>query len=145
MFVAVASIQPVLAARAHCTGRFLPLFRSVATLPQSPRESFYGVLFLPLFATLSPLCRKRHFAEALKLFKKQPEIWFPRANHSPIPMKQPSHIGNLFLFPKVKYIVQNLIPLYLGKNHIPCFSPAAQFSKSHLRQTISPFPSQRWG
>lgn len=142
MLGVVASIQPVLAARAHCAGGFLPLFRSVATLPRSPRESFYGVLSLPLLATLSPLCRKHHFAETLKL-EKNPAIWFPHAVHSPIPTKQPAHSGICSYFQKLNTSSQSHTASFGGKNHIPCFLPAAQFSKSHLRQTLPPFPSQQ--
>lgn len=59
---ATASIQPILAVWAHCTGGFLLLFRSVAPLPQSLRKSFYGILFLHSLLYLSCLCRKCHFA-----------------------------------------------------------------------------------
>lgn len=65
---------------------------------------------------LSPLCRKSDFAEALKLYK-QPGTWFPCAAppHPHLPAESPTHFGDLLPGATVKYVIQTLTPLHLGR------------------------------
>ena len=123
----------------------------MAPLPQNPRESFYGVLSLPLFATLVPSLQKIPCCKGAKTLKKKKkkkklEIWFPSSTPSAVAIKWLAHFGNLLtIFKSKTYNRQSKATSFGGKKCTSCFSPPAQVSKSPLRQTRTLFPTQCWG